>query len=80
MRKINCFVCCFLRLFFSAFAGAEPSPALLVASTKKRARKGSKDVPESKETSPKTADDSALKNKGRGRKPKPKPGNASPLL
>ncbi|XP_017309890.1 trinucleotide repeat-containing gene 18 protein isoform X2 [Ictalurus punctatus] len=52
---------------------AEPSPALLVASTKKRARKSSKDVPESKDTSPKTADDSAPKNKGRGRKPKPKP-------
>ncbi|MCI4392182.1 hypothetical protein PGIGA_G00143170 [Pangasianodon gigas] len=52
---------------------AEPSPALLVASTKKRARKGSKDVPESKDTSPKTTDDSAPKNKGRGRKPKPKP-------
>ncbi|KAF5899275.1 trinucleotide repeat-containing 18 protein isoform X1, partial [Clarias magur] len=52
---------------------AEPSPALLVASTKKRARKGSKDVPESKETSPKMSDDSAPKNKGRGRKPKPKP-------
>lgn len=62
------------------FAGAEPSPALLVASTKKRARKSSKDVPESKDTSPKTADDSAPKNKGRGRKPKPKPGNLSHLL
>ncbi|KAK2836594.1 hypothetical protein Q7C36_014463 [Tachysurus vachellii] len=52
---------------------AEPSPALLVASTKKRARKGSKDVSESKDSSPKTTDDSAPKNKGRGRKPKPKP-------
>lgn len=62
------------------FAGAEPSPALLVSSTKKRVRKGSKDVPESKDASPKTTDDSAPKNKGRGRKPKPKPGNLSPLL
>ncbi|XP_058234405.1 trinucleotide repeat-containing gene 18 protein isoform X1 [Hemibagrus wyckioides] len=52
---------------------AEPSPALLVASTKKRVRKGSKDVPESKDASPKTTEDSAPKNKGRGRKPKPKP-------
>ncbi|XP_060799022.1 trinucleotide repeat-containing gene 18 protein isoform X3 [Neoarius graeffei] len=52
---------------------AEPSPALLVSSTKKRVRKGSKDVPESKDASPKTTDDSAPKNKGRGRKPKPKP-------
>ncbi|XP_051571991.1 trinucleotide repeat-containing gene 18 protein-like isoform X6 [Myxocyprinus asiaticus] len=53
---------------------AEPSPALLVASTRRRGRKCSKDVPGGKETPPKNTD-SAPKSRGRGRKPKPKPGN-----
>ncbi|XP_062868829.1 trinucleotide repeat-containing gene 18 protein isoform X2 [Trichomycterus rosablanca] len=52
---------------------AEPSPALLVASTKRRVRKCSKDVSESKETSATKTDNPAPKSKGRGRKPKPKP-------
>lgn len=55
--------------------GAEPSPALLVASTKRRGRKCSKDVPDGKETPPKNTEEPAPKSRGRGRKPKPKPGN-----
>lgn len=51
------------------YAGAEPSPALLVAScSRKRVRKGSKDAgTKAEETAPK------IKGKP-GRKPKPKPG------
>ncbi|XP_056609882.1 trinucleotide repeat-containing gene 18 protein isoform X3 [Triplophysa dalaica] len=52
---------------------AEPSPALLVASTKRRGRKCSKDVPEGKETPLKSTEEAAPKSRGRGRKPKPKP-------
>lgn len=55
--------------------GAEPSPALLVACTKRRGRKTSKDVPESKETGLKPPEETASKSRGRGRKPKAKPGN-----
>ncbi|KAJ8402669.1 hypothetical protein AAFF_G00367520 [Aldrovandia affinis] len=52
---------------------AEPSPALLVPSTKRRGRKSSKEAPESKEDDSQTAEESAPKSRGRGRKPKPKP-------
>ncbi|XP_051569961.1 trinucleotide repeat-containing gene 18 protein-like isoform X2 [Myxocyprinus asiaticus] len=52
---------------------AEPSPALLVASTRRRGRKCSKDVHEGKETPPKSTEESVPKSRGRGRKPKPKP-------
>lgn len=64
-------------VFYTEFicTGAEPSPALLVASTKRRGRKCSKDVPDGKETPPKNTEESAPKSRGRGRKPKPKPGN-----
>ena len=60
-------------------SGAEPSPALLVACTKRRGRKASKDVPESKEPVPKPSEDSVAKSRGRGRKPKPRPGNSCSL-
>ena len=57
--------------------GAEPSPALLVPSTKRRGRKSSKEVPESKEADSPTAEEPVSKSRGRGRKPKPKPGNSN---
>lgn len=58
-------------------SGAEPSPALLVACTKRRGRKASKDVSENKEAGglkTPTSEEPAAKSRGRGRKPKPKPG------
>lgn len=61
-------------------SGAEPSPALLVACTKRRGRKTSKDVPESKETGLKPSEETASKSRGRGRKPKAKPGNLHSYL
>lgn len=66
-----------INIFYTEFiwTGAEPSPALLVASTKRRGRKCSKDVPDGKETPHKNTEESAPKSRGRGRKPKPKPGN-----
>uniref|UniRef100_A0ACB8FKY7 Uncharacterized protein n=1 Tax=Sphaerodactylus townsendi TaxID=933632 RepID=A0ACB8FKY7_9SAUR len=48
---------------------AEPSPALLVPSAKRRSRKSSKDAGEGKEGSGTGAEDPAAKGKVRGRKP-----------
>lgn len=49
--------------------GAEPSPALLVPSTKRRSRKSSKDTGEGKEGSGMGSEEQAAKGKVRGRKP-----------
>ncbi|KAL8175103.1 UNVERIFIED_CONTAM: Trinucleotide repeat-containing protein 18 protein [Gekko kuhli] len=48
---------------------AEPSPALLVPSTKRRSRKSSKDAGEGKEGSGMGSEEQAAKGKVRGRKP-----------
>ncbi|KYO30745.1 trinucleotide repeat-containing 18 protein isoform C [Alligator mississippiensis] len=52
---------------------AEPSPALLVPSTKRRSRKSSKDAGEGKESAALGSEEPAAKGKGRGRKPNAKP-------
>lgn len=54
------------------FPGAEPSPALLVPSTKRRSRKTSKDTGEVKEGNGIGSEEPATKGKGRGRKPSTK--------
>lgn len=66
----------------SSIPGAEPSPALLVPSTKRRSRKSSKDAGEGKEGATLGSEEPASKGKGRGRKPsiKAKAGRLSPLL
>uniref|UniRef100_A0A493T456 Trinucleotide repeat containing 18 n=1 Tax=Anas platyrhynchos platyrhynchos TaxID=8840 RepID=A0A493T456_ANAPP len=60
---------------------AEPSPALLVPSTKRRSRKSSKDAGEGKEGATLGSEEPVSKGKGRGRKPsvKAKAGRLSSL-
>ncbi|KAG7459991.1 hypothetical protein MATL_G00216470 [Megalops atlanticus] len=52
---------------------AEPSPALLVPSTKRRGRKSSKEASESKEAGSQTSEEPVPKSRRRGRKPKSQP-------
>ena len=53
-------------------AGAEPSPALLVPSAKRRSRKTSKDTGESKDGAAPGSEEPGAKARGRGRKPSTK--------
>lgn len=53
-------------------AGAEPSPALLVPSAKRRSRKTSKDTGDSKDGAAPGSEESGAKARGRGRKPSTK--------
>lgn len=61
-------------------AGAEPSPALLVPSAKRRSRKTSKDTGDSKDGSALGTEEPGAKARGRGRKPstKAKSGMSAP--
>lgn len=74
---------CYLTAFKHLFPvpGAEPSPALLVPSTKRRSRKSSKDTGEGKEGAALGSEEPVSKGKGRGRKPsvKAKAGKLPPL-
>lgn len=53
-------------------AGAEPSPALLVPSAKRRSRKTSKDTGDSKDGGTPGSEETGAKARGRGRKPSTK--------
>lgn len=53
-------------------AGAEPSPALLVPSAKRRSRKTSKDAGENKDGAAPASEEPGAKARGRGRKPSTK--------
>lgn len=63
-------------------AGAEPSPALLVPSAKRRSRKTSKDTGDSKDGGTPGSEEPGTKARGRGRKPstKAKSGTLAPAL